>query len=304
MELAERELLATTVRDALSRDAAHVDDALAALGWRDMLSAEPDDAIAIVFSALGEANASATALDDVVIAALGVEPTAGRAALLPPYGAWEQPASDGIATSRITTADELVVAHDGGVVMVPASRATTTPLRGIDPDAGLHTVSVDVDAARAAPGGDWNHAVARSRRALAHQIAGASRVMLDLARQHAIERVQFGRPIARFQAVRHRLADSLVAIEALDAVLAAAADAPGPETALLAKAQAGQTARVVATHCQQVLAGIGFTTDHPFHRYLKRTMLLDGLFGRAEDLTLSIGRLLVASRAVPTLIEL
>ena len=64
-----------------------------------------------------------------------------------------------------------------------------------------------------------NAAVALGRRAVAHQIAGASRAMLDLARTHALERVQFGRPIARFQAVRHRLADALVAVEALEATL-------------------------------------------------------------------------------------
>ena len=79
--------------------------------------------------------------------------------------------------------------------------------------------------------------------------------MLDLARAHALERVQFGRPIARFQAVRHRLADALVAVEALDAALGAAWDEPNPMTAALAKAIAGRTARTVATHCQQVLAG-------------------------------------------------
>ena len=55
---------------------------------------------------------------------------------------------------------------------------------------------------------------------------------------------------------------------------------------------------------EQVLAGIGFTTDHPFHRYLKRTMLLDGLFGAADDVVVAIGRELVANRTVPTLIEL
>src|SRR5262249_6564681 len=124
------------------------------------------------------------------------------------------------------------------------------------------------------------------------------------ARQHALDRVQFGTPIERFQAVRHRLADALVAIEALDAALVAAADAPGKETAALAKAIASRSARTVAAHCQQVLAGIGFTTDHPFHRYLKRTMLLDGLFGNADDLALAIGRTLLEARDVPTLIEL
>ena len=130
----------------------------------------------------------------------------------------------------------------------------------------------------------WEAAVALGRRAIAHQMAGASRAMLELARAHALERVQFGRPIGRFQAVRHRLAEALVAIEALDAALTAAADEPTATTAALAKALAGRTARTVAAHCQQVLAGIGFTTDHPFHRYLKRTMLLEGLFGSADEI--------------------
>ncbi len=128
--------------------------------------------------------------------------------------------------------------------------------------------------------------------------------MLALACAHAVERVQFGRRIASFQAVRHRLAEALVAVEALDATLSAAADEQTALTAALAKATAGQTARTVAAHCQQVLAGIGFTTDHPFHRYLKRTMVLDGIFGSADDLALDIGRQLLATRRVPTLIEL
>jgi alkylation response protein AidB-like acyl-CoA dehydrogenase len=150
----------------------------------------------------------------------------------------------------------------------------------------------------------WQSAVALGRRAVAHQMAGASRAMLDLARSHAPERVQFGRPIARFQAVRHRLADALVAVEALEGALSAARDEPNPETAALAKAVAGRTARTVAAHCQQVLAGIGFTTEHPFHRFLKRTLALEGLFGSADEIVLDVGRRLLAERRVPTLIEL
>ena len=104
--------------------------------------------------------------------------------------------------------------------------------------------------------------------------------------------------------MRHRLADALVAVEALDATLSAASDAPGALTAALAKATAGRSARTVARHCQQILAGIGFTTDHPFHRSMKRTMVLDGLFGSSAALVLDVGRQLVAARRVPTLIEL
>ena len=103
--------------------------------------------------------------------------------------------------------------------------------------------------------------------------------MLELARLHALERIQFGRPISSFQAVRHRLAESLVAIEAAAGLLDAVWDEPGPATAALAKGLAGRSARTVARHAQQVLAGIGFTTEHPFHLFFRRAVVLDQLLG-------------------------
>ena len=53
-----------------------------------------------------------------------------------------------------------------------------------------------------------------------------------------------------------------------------------------------------------MLAGIGFTTEHPFHRYLKRNLAFEGVFGSADAITLDVGRTLLATRRVPTLIEL
>jgi alkylation response protein AidB-like acyl-CoA dehydrogenase len=203
-----------------------------------------------------------------------------------------------LATRRATRALEFFV----GAGALPSSAVAIQPISGIDPDAGLYRVEITGGTAPHAK--RWEIAVAHGRRLLAHEMLGACRAMLDLARTHALDRVQFDRPIASFQAVRHRLAEALVAIEALAATLEAAADEPNATTALLAKATAGRTARTVATHCQQVLAGIGFTTEHPFHRYLKRTMLLDGLLGRADDLVVVAGRELLAMRRVPTLIEL
>jgi len=147
-------------------------------------------------------------------------------------------------------------------------------------------------------------ALALGRRAVAHQIAGACRSMLELARTHALEREQFGGPIARFQAVRHKLAEVLVAVESATAALDAARDEPSAETAALAKAVTGRSAQVTARHCQQVCAGIGFTTEHDLHRYLKRAMALEGLFGSTDALVLEIGRKLLAEQKVPTLIEL
>jgi hypothetical protein len=283
-----------------------------------MLDDQPDDAIAIVFRALGAANATATALDDVAAAALGEEPRAGLAVVLPRFAAWDPPGrleagdvlAEGLATARAATAAEMLVvcgtAAEPWRAVVPIADARVEPVRGIDPDAGLRSVRVHAASSsverldRAA----WQAAVSRGRRAVAHQIEGACRAMLELARGHALQRVQFGRPIARLQAVRHRLAEALVAVEALEASLAAASDEPNPDTAALAKAIAGRTAHTVARHCQQVLAGIGFTTEHAFHRFLKRALALEGLFGSADAIVLDVGRRLLAERRVSTLVDL
>ncbi len=320
MDPVERQLLAASVQDAL--DAADgpgaADAALTGIGWPEMLAAEPHDAVGVVFTALGATNRAATALDDVVISALGVTPRPDLAVLLPRFGTWQPPGrigaercrARGLATARVATAAELLVVCKAGseasTVTVTAAAADVRPVQGIDPTAGLHLVRAELGVAveTRLDLTVWDAAVASGRRAVASEIAGSCRAMLDLARTHAVERVQFGRPIASFQAVRHRLADTLVAIEALDATLAAADDDPGVLTAALAKATAGRTAGVVATHCQQVLAGIGFTTDHPFHRFLKRTMLLEGLFGSSDEITADLGRHLLETRRVPTLIDL
>ena len=146
---------------------------------------------------------------------------------------------------------------------------------------------------------DWGAAVAAGQLALGHELVGAARTMLELARVHALERMQFGRPIASFQAVRHRLAESLVAIEAAAALLAAAWDEPDPVIAAMAKAVAGRSARTVARHCQQVLAGIGFTTEHTFHRYFRRIVVLDQLLGAGNELTRRLGGDTLVTGTVP-----
>jgi Acyl-CoA dehydrogenase, C-terminal domain len=318
MDPAERALLETTVGDAVANAEPGVpaDNVLARLGWREMLAAEPRDATAIVFEALGAAGATASVLDDVVAAALGLQPSEDVAVLFPPFASWEPPGrqdgsrvcATGLATGRVAAGTELLVACGGtdpGLASVPRSAARIAPVRGLDPDGRSYLVEVDHEGAAAPLAPDaWLAAVAAGRRAIAHQIAGACHTMLELARTHAREREQFGRPVARFQAVQHRLADALVAIEALDATLVVAWDEPGPTTAALAKAVAGRTARAVGAQCQQILAGTGFTTEHPFHRFLKRTMTLDGIFGTGDQLTVALGRELLAARRVPTLIEL
>ena len=162
--------------------------------------------------------------------------------------------------------------------------------RGLDDELPLHAVSA---------GGPVPLAV--GRRALGWWLAGAGRAMLALARSHALDRIQFGRPLASFQAVRHRLAETLVALEGAEATLLAASD---DLSSLLAKAAAGQAALAAARHCQQVLGGIGFTAEHGLHRHVRRALVLDGLLGSSRELTREAGMLLRKEGSAPRLVHL
>jgi len=131
------------------------------------------------------------------------------------------------------------------------------------------------------------------------------RTMLDLAVEHARNRVQFGRPIGSFQGVRNRLAEAHVAWTAATAALELAWEADDEYLAgMLAKSLAGRSARIAATHCQQVLAGTGFTAEHPFHRYLARALVLDSILGSTAELPRAIGQQLVSTGTIPRLVEL
>ncbi|MGC9542161.1 acyl-CoA dehydrogenase family protein [Streptomyces sp. UG1] len=143
--------------------------------------------------------------------------------------------------------------------------------------------------------------LAAGRRALGWWLLGTGRAMLALAREHVLDRQQFGRPLASFQALRHRLAETYVALEAAEAVLAAADD---EISALLAKATAGRAALTAARHCQQALGGIGFTAEHALHRHVKRALVLDGLLGSTRELTREAGRLLLRETRAPRLVDL
>src|SRR5262245_60692270 len=118
----ERALMEQTLRAAIADagsagENTDVDPVLAKLGWLEMLGAEADAAIAVVFGALGATNATATALDDVLMSALGEKPQAGLALLLPRYSGWDPPGriesgvarASGLATARAAVAQELLV---------------------------------------------------------------------------------------------------------------------------------------------------------------------------------------------------
>jgi alkylation response protein AidB-like acyl-CoA dehydrogenase len=312
MEADELELFTQSVRQAA---AAHrgkaLDDALEELGWHDALAEVPSAAVSVLFEHQGRENTTSSALDAVLADALGVRREGngpGAAVVLPPLGRPDPPGRTvngrtevrGLATCSVHDRGSVLVVSDTGtghvLTRMDPGALTLRDVRGLDPELDLVEVTGTV-AATAAEGepAHWKTALAAGQRALAHELVGTAGAMLELARQHALERVQFGRPIASFQAVRHRLAESLVAVEASGTLAAAAWDDPDPVTCALAKAYAGRSARTVARHCQQVLAGIGFTAEHPFHRHFRRAVLLDQLLG-GQALTRSLGADLVARR--------
>ena len=120
----------------------------------------------------------------------------------------------------------------------------------------------------------------------AAESAGLARWCLDTASDYAKVRVQFGRPIGQFQAVKHALADMLVAVEQSAAVAwdaagawsepAGASEASDRAGRHLSAQIAGAIALPGAAHCAkqciQILGGIGFTWEHDAHLYLKRAM--------------------------------
>ncbi|HEX3707881.1 MAG TPA: acyl-CoA dehydrogenase family protein [Mycobacteriales bacterium] len=314
MDAADRKLFGDSLRQAVA-GSDHADAALAALDWRAALADDPAGATRVVFAILGELNLASSAIDDVLTYALGLEPSEDRAVVLPSLGGHLPPATyeraevtvDGLATTRITVANQAIVTIDGGKQMflsrLSPEALDVTAIDGIDPAAGWRRIhgTAKVSDLKAI---DWDRALTAGQLALAQQLTSAARAMLGLATEHAKSRSQFDRSIGSFQAVRHKLAESLVAIEGADAALDAGWANPSPFAAMIAKSIAGSAAKTVAKHAQQVLAGMGFTSEHPFPGYLKRTMVLDQLLGSSASLRAEIGRSVVESGEIPKLLPL
>jgi 3-oxochol-4-en-24-oyl-CoA dehydrogenase len=118
----------------------------------------------------------------------------------------------------------------------------------------------------------------------AEQLGAAERI-LEIAVQYAKMRIQFGRAIGSFQAVKHKLADMLVGVESaratVDHGLCVADESPEQlaVAASLSRSLTGEVFLQVAADNIQVHGGIGFTWEHPAHLYLKRAKSSQLLFG-------------------------
>lgn len=175
-----------------------------------------------------------------------------------------------------------VAADAPGVRRVPVVTMdeTRSQARWVLDDAEGRLVGVDGDGGRV-----LEHVRDLACAALAAEQVGAAGRCLELTVEYALERVQFGRPIGSFQAVKHRLADAYVQVEsarsaALGAAFAADEDpAALPRAAAVAKSVCSEAFSAVAGEMIQLHGGIGITWEHDAHRYFKRAHGSGELFG-------------------------
>jgi acyl-CoA dehydrogenase len=181
-----------------------------------------------------------------------------------------------------------------GLTLFACTDFTSRPRRVLDPSRPQALLEFhDTPATAVGPPGGAARIVAAARdvglAGLAAEQVGASGHALEATVTHVRQRHQFGRPIGSFQAVKHRLADLLVEIEAAKSAAgyaAACVDAAPEELALAASA-----AKVVCTAASvraaaeyvQLHGGIGFTWEHPAHRYVRRARTSEALLGLPHE---------------------
>jgi alkylation response protein AidB-like acyl-CoA dehydrogenase len=129
---------------------------------------------------------------------------------------------------------------------------------------------------------------------------GGARACLELARAHMLERRQFGRPLAEFQALQFKLADMATSLAAARLMLwhaAAGLDRGHPEATMrcaMAKRLATDSGFAVANEALQLFGGYGYLKDYPIERYLRDLRVHQILEGTNEIMRVIIARRLLA----------
>lgn len=253
--------------------------------------------------------ASAGAVRDELLAAL-VEGTRTAAFVVPDRaGAFDPAAVTVTGNERLSgtaerivdadAADELLVAATGpdGVALYAVDATgpgvRRTPLVTLDLTRPQATIELAEAPARLVAGPDEahrviEHALRVGSALLAAEQIGAAQHLLDLSVDYAKSRLQFGRPIGSFQAVKHRLAEGMVDLEharsaTYHAVWALTDGSDDPALAAsIAQALTSAAFSRIATDTIQVHGGIGFTWEHQAHLYFKRATTDAALLGSAE----------------------
>ena len=130
---------------------------------------------------------------------------------------------------------------------------------------------------------------------IAAQAVGIAQAAYDVAREYAKERHAFGRPIAEFQAIQHKLADMSTEIDAARLLVHRAAwlkqaDQPHTEAGAKAKLFASEMARRQTGEAIQILGGYGYTKEFPVERYYRDAKITEIYEGTSEIQRLVIAR--------------
>lgn len=251
----------------------------------------------LVLEELGRALAPVPMLSSLVTgeALLAGADQDAQARLLPRLAAGEVGAFavlvDGRAQAVLDAdhADVLVVASGEDLLEVPASAATWTP--SMDQTLRLGRLAVDTAAATrigsAAPAVERAELVgAVGAVALA---VGCAQRGLDMTVAYSKDRVQFGRPIGSFQALKHRMAEMLVLLEMSRsaswgaAYAVASGDPDAGQVVHAAKSYVGEAVARVAAETVQMHGGIAITWEHDAHLVFKRAHALGRLFGAPHE---------------------
>jgi alkylation response protein AidB-like acyl-CoA dehydrogenase len=174
--------------------------------------------------------------------------------------------------------DQVAVLVPEGAVVIEASRLQLRPVETIDWTRRLVEVSGSGEFGAPIPA-DVDRLRERACVALSAELLGTTRWLLQHTIAYAKERHQFGRPIGSFQAVKHRLADLYVRVQAARSAAYYAAWETGAVSARLALAQGLEALRAAAGEAIQLHGGIGFTWEHHAHLYFKRAVADELLFG-------------------------
>jgi len=142
--------------------------------------------------------------------------------------------------------------------------------------------------------------------AIACDSLGGAEMALEMTTSYAKQRVQFGRPIGSFQAIKHKCADMLLLVEGARVAVDHAAEnmqlgcPSASDLPAMAKAHAADAYVKVAGDSMQAHGGIGFTWEHDMHMFFKRAALNQQLFGTSAWHRERVARSLLQEAALPT----
>jgi len=176
------------------------------------------------------------------------------------------------------------------VCEVGATGLQAQPHQSIDDHSGLCQLRFAATPAQLLAGGDaaLNRLFDVSALAASVQMVGVASAAMDLTLDYAKQRTQFGQPIGAFQAIKHKFADMLVALEGARSCAYHAAwalaeeDSCAPVAVSMAKAASGDMCRLVCNEALQIHGGVGFTHEFNVHWFLRRGKYLEHAFGDAS----------------------